>query len=192
MAAWTLQYLAFDRPPALRRARRAVAHPILRTPNDALRLHIAAAERGFIDPAEPAQELLLITDPSDAMALLFLSYAARAQAAGVSMRMILAQRARSWGWWRAAPRPAALDLLGPDRLRVIDGPTTSQFYNHAIFGRSALWTGYRIGRRGLNMRLEGIWRCGRLTALPENAEGCRRAQRAVRRFDAAWAIGYAL
>lgn len=174
MAAFTEQMRLSVAPERARRRREQKT----RTPEEALRRLISEAEVG----PRASGEIAVIVEPDSAMAHLCLAYADRARAAGVEMRMIFAQRRPAWGWRRSAAPAAAFELIGPRRMRFLDGAEARRYYNQAVFSDVALWTGPRIGRSRF-----ASW-SGRFSGLQRTARDERRAARAQASFEAVWRV----
>ncbi len=161
---------------------RSVVEPAPKSPEEALRGLVVAAEDGWLEDGAAKSAMALIAEPDAPMALLFLAYAERARAAGLEMRLVFAQRRRAWGWWRAAGPAAAYDILGPRRLRFLEGSDARRYYNQAVFGLTALWSGARIGRSRY-----AAWG-GSFSAIAPTPEGRERAARAHASFEAVWMV----
>ncbi|MCI4666043.1 MAG: hypothetical protein MRY74_15110 [Neomegalonema sp.] len=151
------------------------------SPEEALSGLVVASQAGLCQATVSRCAMALVSRPNSRIAALFLRHAARAQRAGVEMRMILAEP-RRWGWWRAEPTAAAIDILGPQRLRLLRSGDARRYYEQAVFGLDAHWSGDRIS----SWRLPGAQ--GRFIAHAPSIAGRRQAALAHTSFEAVWSI----
>ena len=176
---FVLDARSFERRADAERAFRAENAPS--SPFEALRGLIIAAESGLLEKPAARRATAIAAGANAPMAKLFLQNAVRARCAGVELRLILALQPR-WSWWRSPPAAAALDVMGPQRLRLLDARHAKNYYEQAVFGLSAQWSGARIGSRGQRLTR------GSFHAIEEDQEGRKAAAIAHSSLEAVWSI----